>query len=491
MHYPPTPSRNPCEDLRVVELIRQCRGRFTSKTPGSFLRQVLSLAVLLLLKSRELHDNRRHKDSQVGVMEVTGSTFRTTLARLLGVVLLACLLSTVAVWSWPRVNFWQQHRIAISLVAELEQSETADCRTALRQIAALGNTAIEALVIAAASEEAEIAFVARRIVEERLASWKIRAAEEQTFDLAEPTGLLAHSLAAHLDAFGAMGQQWAIKLSLELVELAEDLPAAEAVPLLADCSEILAKVPAVGPRMRTASNTATTQQEALPMPEMNIPRLPSEQTISPLRVRTVISPLAEQTPSEVEQEPTPLPRESNWVPEWSKKTTAEPETPQLDSIPDATPLAPPSIADETPRAVPSPDEMAKRIAELKKSSLRELVGQLESADFYTAGAIRAALAERGVTADELPLANCMLSKDSAVRLQLVEDLEVLPARTARRWLKELLSDELAEVRLQALTALATTNDPELVPIARDLAVRDTDRQVADLATRIIQDARKK
>jgi hypothetical protein len=76
-------------------------------------------------------------------------------------------------------------------------------------------------------------------------------------------------------------------------------------------------------------------------------------------------------------------------------------------------------------------------------------------------------------------------------LQLVEDLEVLPARTARRWLKELLSDELAEVRLEALTALATTNDPELVSIARELAVRDTDPQVADLATRIMQDARKK
>jgi hypothetical protein len=424
-------------------------------------------------------------------MEVTGSIFRTTLARLLGVVLLSGLLGTGAVLSWPRVSFWQQHRIAVSLVGELERNEIADSRTALRQIAALGDPAIEALVIAAASEEAEIAFVARRIVEERLASWKIRAAEKQTFDLAEPTGLLAHSLATHLVAFGAMGQQWATKLSLELVELAEDLPAAEAVPLLADCSEILSTVPAVGPRMRTASNTTSMQQDTtLPLPEMNIPRLPSERTISPQRVQSTTPPLAEQAADDVEQDPTPLPRESNWVPEWSKKTPAEPEAPQLDAgITGATPLTPPSITDETPRAVPSPDEMAKRIAELKQCSLRELVGRLESADFYTAGAIRAALAERGITADELPLANRTLSKDSAVRLQLVEDLEVLPARTARRWLKELLSDELPEVRLQALTALATTNDPELVPIARDLAVRDTDRRVADLATRIMRESR--
>jgi hypothetical protein len=435
--------------------------------------------------------------SQVGVMEVTGSIFRSSLARVSSVLLLAAVIGAIAVFSWPRVSFWQQHRLAIRLVSELERSETADCRTALRQIAALGDPSIEALVIAAASEEAEFAFVARRIIEERLATWRIQAGEEASFDLAEPTRLLAHSLATHLESFGAMGQQWATKLSLELVELAEVLPAADAVPLLADCSEILASVPAVGPRMRTVSNNSSVQEEAtLLLPEMNIPHLPSEQTISQRATRVTDFDSANRLPSDTlqqsEQSSTPIPRESNWVPEWTPKEPAEPEGPQLDAaMPEATPLAPPSMADETPLAVPTPDEMAKRIASLKQNTIRELVGQLESADFYTAGAIRAVLAERGMAADELPLAQQMLSKDPEVRLQLVEDLELLPARTARRWLKELLSDEAAEVRLQALTALATTNDPELVPIARELAVRDTDPKVADLATRIMQDDRKK
>jgi hypothetical protein len=433
--------------------------------------------------------------SQVGVMEVTGSTFRNTLARVSSVLLLAALIGALAVFSWPRVSFWQQHRLAISLVGELEQSGTADCRTMLRQIAALGDSSIEALVIAAASEEAEIAFVARRIIEERLATWRIQSREEEAFDLAEPTGLLAHSLATHLESFGAMGQQWATKLSLELVELAEALPASDAVPLLADCSEILASVPAVGPRMLTVSNTPSTQPGiALPLPAMNIPHLPSEHRISarPSRGADSMNQSSPDIPQQPEQSSTPIPRESNWVPEWTNNESAEPEAPQVDAaMPEATPLAPPSIADETPRAVPTPDEMAKRIAALKPTSTRELVGQLEAADFYTAGAIRAVLAERGIAADELPLASRMLSKDLEVRLQLVEELEVLPARTARRWLKELLSDEAAEVRLEALTALATTNDPGLVPLARELAVRDTDPKVADLATRIMRDARKK
>lgn len=429
-------------------------------------------------------------------MEVTSSTFRNTLARVSSVLLLAAFIATVAVFSWPRVSFWQQHRLAINLVGELEQSESADCRTVLRQISALGDPAIEALVVAAASEDAEIAFVARRIVEERLARWKIQAAEEETFSLAKPTALLAHSLAAHLDAFGAMGQQWATKLSLELVELSENLPAADAVPLLADCSEILADVPAVGPRMRTVSNAPPIEQEiSLPLRNLNLPQLPSEQAISAPRPRSALPSLDETSPAAEEQQEdvlTPIPRESNWVPEWTKNEPSEQPLPELNAaIPDATPLAQPPVAEETPQLIPTPDEMAKRIAALKQYSTRELVGQLDGADFYSAGTIRAVLTERGITADELPLAQRMISNDSEVRLQLVEDLEVLPARTARRWLKELLSDKLAEVRLQALTALATTNDPELPAIARELAVQDTDRRVADLATRIMQDARQK
>ncbi len=73
-------------------------------------------------------------------------------------------------------------------------------------------------------------------------------------------------------------------------------------------------------------------------------------------------------------------------------------------------------------------------------------------------------------------------------MRLIVDLEVLPAAAARRWLRLLLSDSDAEVRMRSLTALATTSDPQLYALAREMAVNDHDRRVSELATRIMRQA---
>jgi hypothetical protein len=52
-----------------------------------------------------------------------------------------------------------------------------------------------------------------------------------------------------------------------------------------------------------------------------------------------------------------------------------------------------------------------------------------------------------------------------------------------RWF---VADEDAEVRLQALTLLATTGDPQLAEIARERAVDDADPRVAEFATKLLQ-----
>ena len=126
---------------------------------------------------------------------------------------------------------------------------------------------------------------------------------------------------------------------------------------------------------------------------------------------------------------------------------------------------------------------------LRPLSMRELLLQMNAADKFTAAAIREVFAERGIAAEELAVATRLLAADPAERIKLIDELKVLPARTARRWLRELLIDADAEVRLKALTALATTNDPELRSIARDIAVRDTDRRVAEMATQIMRQTR--
>jgi len=87
------------------------------------------------------------------------------------------------------------------------------------------------------------------------------------------------------------------------------------------------------------------------------------------------------------------------------------------------------------------------------------------------------------------LAKLFSSPQVADRNQLVEAVSTLPADNTRRWLRWLLKDNAAEVRLQALTALATTNDPQLFHLAREMAVADQDARVSELASRIMRQVR--
>ncbi len=87
---------------------------------------------------------------------------------------------------------------------------------------------------------------------------------------------------------------------------------------------------------------------------------------------------------------------------------------------------------------------------------------------------------------ELEMVARTRSPDVATRLQLVEEVSALPAASARRLLRMLLSDDSGEVRFRALTILATTNDPRLAELARAIAVRDEDPRVAELASRLLR-----
>jgi hypothetical protein len=62
----------------------------------------------------------------------------------------------------------------------------------------------------------------------------------------------------------------------------------------------------------------------------------------------------------------------------------------------------------------------------------------------------------------------------------------LPPTDARKVLRWFVADEDAEVRLQALTILATTGDPQLAELARERAVEDADPRVAAFASELLR-----
>jgi hypothetical protein len=71
---------------------------------------------------------------------------------------------------------------------------------------------------------------------------------------------------------------------------------------------------------------------------------------------------------------------------------------------------------------------------------------------------------------------------------LADRVSKLPPAQARTLLRSLVVDptEDAETRLEALTLLATSGDPQLAEIARTRALEDADPRVADLALRILR-----
>jgi hypothetical protein len=431
-------------------------------------------------------------------MEAAKSPFPVLLARLTVVAALTGTMLIAAHHLGPRVSFWQQGRLAKKLVAELELASNPETLIVLKQVSSLGNPAIEALVLASASERADIALAARRIIEQELAAWQIQAQLDKTHSsLEEPMGLLAAALARHVDEFGAFGQQWATRLTLDIVDLASEFSVESSVHVLADCSTVLSSVPALGPRMLTLGDpTRPGDSESIvaALPEVRVPALRYDRVARPRRRQPTVLNAEPWSSIEIADNPkttqellnsTEIPRSSHWVPEWvalPNATIAEPHPPETSEA--APPVGPGELID-----VPSPAEQEKLVASLRSLETRELLAQLKEADPFQVAAVREVLAARGIAADELTLAGRLFAEDAADRLKLVDDLKVLPARTARRWLRELLDDQDAEVRHSALTALATTNDPELRSIARDIAVRDPDRRVADLALQIMREMR--
>lgn len=432
-------------------------------------------------------------------MPATDSTTRLVIA-----IATAAVMMLVAWMIMPTVSYWQRARLANQLTAEIASAEDSAVKVPLRQLADLGVPAIEPLLIASVSQREAVASIARRILDEKMSAWQTAAKNDQEtsndHEYIDATTKLAKALSLHVDKLGPTGKQWAERLALAMIELSDSLPAQQSGPVLANCSRVLAKIPPRGPRLRTISALANSKRPtlptALPSPQ---PRLEpftrsSDRTLEKKqRFRTNDSlrfqgGLTKVQPDVVTMSK-PIASELNWARQ-PHSTVAQQTLPPTDSTlsqkyEGANRQAPIKRVTD----VPTPQEMQDRAAKLREFSSKELLNRLQPADFYEAGIIRRVLNERGFDDAELALMQQLASPIVADRLRLVDDVSRLPATTAGRIIRKLVDDQDPEVRLRALTALATANAPNLTAIARELAVRDEDARVAELASRLLKQVR--
>jgi len=92
-------------------------------------------------------------------------------------------------------------------------------------------------------------------------------------------------------------------------------------------------------------------------------------------------------------------------------------------------------------------------------------------------------------ARELALAKCLSDPRPEVRRKLAETLPSMAGVDAGMWLRWLGRDENPDVRLAAVSVMATTRDPALLRQVEQMAAGDPDPRVRRAAERVAQQRR--
>lgn len=432
-----------------------------------------------------------------GGLSRDANQFGESLGRLatLAVLVGGCLF---AGWeTWPKLVNWHKQSVAIDVSSRIATTTDDRVELLVRQLVGLGPAAFPQLVAAAASERAAVAEVARNHLSLIFSELLVRSYKEVDEETAAEFVELARALAEGANKFGPAGKRWAERLALRMIDHADRFPPADATSLLSQCGRVLDAVPPQGPRQRTVavdSRLARTTRLSEPLPEIDVRSLatPSEHSLAGSNQQPPFAkPLPPMGHSQANDDSTVL---GNPLRVDSSDSTPPGQAQDKVRSGEAflsVEVAPPtdSLEEKTISKlidVPTPAEMRERAHKLRTLSTDTLLGELAQADRFTSGTIRQVLADRGLKDGELELAIRAKSPEVKDRLQAIEQLPSVSSAAARRLLRMLVTDESGEVRLRALTVLATTNDPGLQDLARRLVVQDKDPRVAEFASRLLR-----
>jgi hypothetical protein len=112
-----------------------------------------------------------------------------------------------------------------------------------------------------------------------------------------------------------------------------------------------------------------------------------------------------------------------------------------------------------------------------ETSTVQRMHELNDADPEVAERATQELSSRGFTEAHLRLARQLTSPDPSHRAELAAQLPGAAGIDARLWLTWLLRDEATDVRLSALSVLATSTDPDTVRRITEIARQDRDPRV--------------
>jgi hypothetical protein len=395
----------------------------------------------------------------------------------------------------------QRAEVVAELAQQVAHHDTLEATAALRQLAAMPRPPIDVLVTAATSADAQISHEAQLLVSSVLRRWQRRIeADRGVAGVARQLAELAEALDKHHAAFSASDHAWLRKTTEKILRLANRIPPPH-VPLLAPhCDAVLAAVEA---RERSLTSLLNHDLAAVPPPEITKAAAPAEllsqqppEPANSLRELSpsTVSPFAtsadkidrEVQESEMGESMDPAQRihiptlpeavnHPNQTPVW--------EHPGLDGTP-AIPISRPSLDDRTAAGERAPAAGHATQNPLENATSRELLRRWLEADGEEVLPVETELTHRGFVRLSARLVEPLFSNNSEERLRLVDDVLTEPGIDARPWLVLLAEDANADVRLLAVTIMATSDDAMLIEKAWHVSIRDRDPRIAGLAGRL-------
>jgi hypothetical protein len=418
---------------------------------------------------------------------------------------------------------WQRSDLIAELTDCIHHGETPEAVDAVLKLSALPHPPIPTLVSAAAADEHETADAGQVAISRLLRKWQ-RDIETKHRESAAAGELseLAKALAEQLDDFSDTDRPWLTETAHKIVRLANQLPP-KTTPLLAiHCDAILMHVaiapvePVAHVNIARASSAGTGNVAPREPPSTAPPATANNEarTNGPLdqnkdlRANRETSAFSERpgttTNSEhaADEERTPaasapLQPDGSASSIWQRDDTSASRAPRplpawskpVFRILPTSPIGSEAVGRNGLRAAETAPTKSAEKVEPKNGSLtetdsRELLRRWLAGEAGPNAEVEQELARRGFGKLTPRLVRQYFSDDAEQRMKLVDSAIAQPGAGSGAWLLLLADDADSEVRLFAVTVMATSNDATLVEKAWQVSIRDRDPRIADLANRL-------
>ena len=382
-----------------------------------------------------------------------------------------------------------------------ETSDRHEAEALMRQAADLGEPGLRVLVAGLGSSRESVARAAKDVIAERLEAWKSLRTRYSTPLLAR----LAHELAAAADGFDADARKDAARFARQILERRLDRHAVNRLRVVWDCQIVMRSArPDAKPPHRIADDRPGSRLHAgsdagsLPITRLaalaggglpkSVDPIPQEETLEEQMERIAgRSAIGDPQARDTDQD------EQNEAARWFNAPTAP--RPVIDGR-DAPGLFRPAhvaarlssnaadVADGKQDSASLDKGSDASRSELSRAKTADLLRHLKSGDGPTAAAAKNELQCRGFKDHHFRIAERLFDPDPAVRMAMARRLPGIPRLNPQPWLLVLAGDTDSDVRLTAITLLATAADPAVLAEVESLARRDGDSRIQLQAKRI-------